>query len=151
MLVGRSRVTGLGGLVRSHTTEAISTMAIGQAMALTSIPIRVAPNEPCRKFDESPKTLRAVPVASRIQGALLRPGRMANPPTMRPRSSESPMGRARLTTAAVPLSEEDPCRMRAAQMAATPSPAMAPSSQLAEVTRLVCWRMKKTTATRASG
>ena len=38
-------------------------MAVGQAMALRSIPIRVDPNELCKKLDESPNTFRAVPVA----------------------------------------------------------------------------------------
>ena len=112
-------------------------MAIGQAMALRSKPSRVAPKECWRKLDESPKMLRATPAASRIHGALARPGRMAKPPTTIPSSNASPMGRARLTIVAVSPSPVDPCRMMAAHTAAAPRPAMAPSNQLAAVTRLV--------------
>ena len=70
----------------------ISMMAVGQAMALRTKPNSVAPNECWRRFEESPKTLRDMPIARRIHGALWWPDRAANPPTISPRSNASPMG-----------------------------------------------------------
>ena len=83
--VGLGAVSGFDGRTRSQTAMAISNVAVGQAMALTMNPARVAPKEFCNKLAVSPMTLRVMPLASRSQGVRRLPGRTAHPPTTRPR------------------------------------------------------------------
>jgi hypothetical protein len=101
-------ISGLTGFGRSHTAMDIKTMAIGHATALEIRPNEVAPSEYCRTLDASPTTFSAIPVARRIHGARRVPERTAKPPTIRPKSSASPIGRARLTT--VPMAVALDCR-----------------------------------------
>ncbi len=89
---GRWAASGLEGRLRSQTASEITTVAVGQAMALRMIPARVAPKEFCNRFEVSPSTFRARPEATSTQAALRRPDNMALPPTTRPNKSRSPTG-----------------------------------------------------------
>ena len=84
-----------------------TTMAVGQAIAFRMNPTRDSPKEFGKRLAVSPTTLRASPLARRIQGALLLPDSTAKPPTTRPRSSTSPIGYARFVTVASTLAPAD--------------------------------------------
>ena len=90
--MGLGAVSGFDGRTRNQTAMAISTVAVGQAIAFRMKPTRVAPKEFCNRLDVSPTTLRVMPLASRSQGARRLPGRTAQPPTTRLRSRRSPIG-----------------------------------------------------------
>ena len=128
---------------------AISSDDAGQAIALTISPRCEPPTEVCRRFALSPQMLIVNPAAISTHGVLRWPVISALPPTTSSSSSTSPIGYAAVTA----VDRTDSCvvctsaeNTNAAQTAAAPNPATAPSSQLGEARRRVSPRTSSSTA-----